>query len=157
MAAKDITQTHKEFKERDKRLKIKQSFDEQENSKLNEIKDIEDEIKKLESIKKEKSKEYNDISSQKLKKLSKVYNDKELLERITELAEHTTFSNSNIEDIKKMVESGINSDNVNLEIIEKITLAEESINDEIRHTNYIGDILDRFGGTIKLPDGKGGS
>lgn len=157
MAAKDITQTHKEFKERDKRLKIKQSYVDQENAKLNEIKDIDDEIKKLESIRKQKSKEYNDISSRKLKELSKIYNNKTLLKRIKELALQTTYSHSNIEDIEKIGDLGINSDNVNWDIIEKITLAEESINDEIKHTNYIGDILDEFGSVIKLPCGKGGS
>lgn len=156
MAAKDITQTHKEFKERDKRLKIKQSYVDQENAKLNEIKDIEDEIKKLKSIKKEKRKEYNDISTKKIKELSKIYNSKDLLNKIVELASHTTCSRSNIEDIKKMGELGINIDNVNLDILEKITLAEEIINDEIKHTNYIGDILDEFGSVIKLPGGKDG-
>jgi len=157
MAANDITQTHKEFKERNKRLKIKQSYIDQENIKLNEIQDIDNEIKRLESIKKQKRKEYNDISSKKLKELSKIYNNKTLLKRIKELALETTYSHSNIEDIEKFGDLGINSDDVNWDIIEKITLAEESINDEIKHTNCIGDILDEFGSVVKLPDGKGGS
>ncbi len=156
MAAKDIFQTHKEFKERNKRLKIKQSYEELENIKLNEIADIDEEIEKLKSLIAKKKEEYNEISLEKLKELSKEYNDKDLINRIIELAKYTTYSHSNIEDIKNLCATGINTDNTDWDLIEKITLAEESINDEIRHTNYVSDILNDFGNNINLPNGKDG-
>lgn len=156
MATKDVVQTHKDFKKRIKRLKIKNYYDEKENIKLNEIGDIDNEIEKLQAEKEKKVKEYNEISSEKLEKLSIIYNDPALLSEIVKLAKHTTFSHSSLKDIEEISHTGINSDDIDMDLIEKITLAEESVNREIPHTNCISDVLNDFGGKITLPNEKGG-
>ena len=79
MAANDKFQTHKEYADRIKRLKIKESFDKRENEKLNEIKDIEDKIEELKKLKSQKEKEYNEINTEKIQSLSMTYNDPVLL------------------------------------------------------------------------------
>lgn len=151
MSTNDITQTSKEFSERNKRLKLKQSYVEKENQKLNEIENIDKEIERLKLKKAEKEREYNDISSDKLQKLSILYNDTDLLLEIVEFAKHTTFSNSMLNDINQLCGIGINSDTIDIDLIEKITLAEESINSEIKHTNKISDIFSDFGASVKFP------
>lgn len=151
MASNEISQTHKEFKTRKKRIKIKHSYDEKENAKLNEIEDIDEQISILQKQREEKVKEYNDISTQKLKNLSILYNDSDLIKNIVSYAKCTTYSKSTLEDIEKNCSLGINEDNIDLDIIEKISLAEERINVEIKHTNVLGDILNDFGNSVKFP------
>ena len=70
---------------------------------------------------------------------------------IVNYASQTTFSRSILEDIKNTCGYGINEDNVDLSLIEKISLAEEKINKEVRHTNFIGDILAEVGHNTKFP------
>lgn len=151
MISEDILQTHKEFKDRKKRLETKRSYDDRENQKLNEIQDIENKIEKLKAKKEEKSKEYNEIQIEKLENLSMIYNDNKLLKEIVNYAEHTTYSHTNLEDIKDLCKHGINEDEINLEILDKIFFAEERINKEIHHTNCFSDFLNNFGECIEFP------
>ena len=151
MAANDKFQTHKEYIDREKRLKIKASFDKRENEKLNEIKDIDEKIEELKKQKKQKEKEYNEISTEKMQSLSMTYNNPVLISKIVEYAKDTVYSNRNLIEIEDLCVSGINSDCISMELIEKITEAETIINQEIRHTNGFNDFLNNFGSIIKLP------
>ena len=151
MTSKKIKQSHKEYCERKKRLEIKESYDQLENKKLNEIQDINKEIEKLLLKKEEREKECNEIELEKLKKMSMIYNDKDLLEEIIEYAKITTYSRTNLLDIEEIYKCGINEDNINWESIEKIAFAEEKINIEIQHTNLFIDVLSNIGDTIKFP------
>lgn len=80
-----------------------------------------------------------------------IYNDKELLEEIIEYAENTTYSYTNLLDIKDICKRGINEDEIDWSSIEKIAFAEEKINREIQHTNFFNDVLNNLGNSIKFP------
>ena len=151
MTSKNIKQTHKEYFKRNKRIQIKKKYDQKENEKLNEIQNINEEIEKLKSKKEEKEKEYNEIKTKKLQEFSMIYNDKELLEEIIEYAENTTYSYTNLLDIKDICKRGINEDEIDWSSIEKIAFAEEKINREIQHTNFFNDVLNNLGNSIKFP------
>lgn len=158
MSSKDIRQTHKEFVERNKRLGKKQTSDSRKEEKLNEIKDIEDiiterknEIKKLRHDQEVKKREYNEIHKSSLQQFSCIYNNPDLIMRIIELAKQTTYSDTSIKDIENSCSNGINEDNIDWDTIEKITLAEKRIIQEIPHTNIVSDFFDRFGNSVGLP------
>ena len=152
MASKDVYQTHNEYKERENRIKLKKSFDEQKDEKANEMKDILDQITKLKVLYTQKEQEYNEITSEEIKELSIVYNDKEVLANIVKLAPNTTCSPSIIADIEKVRHEGINDSNTSLALIEEIALTDEKIYNQIRHTGFVSDLLDRIGGRVEFPD-----
>ena len=151
MVSKNIYQTFKEFKERIKRIKIRKSYDAKEKAKLNEIKDTEDLIRELNLRKEQQLKEYNEIRDDKFQKLSIIYNDSSVIKNVVFYAEHTTFSRSILCEIKNICSQGVNVDDVDLDLIEKISSADIQINKEIRHTNFWGDLLDVFGSDLKFP------
>lgn len=150
MATKDIKQSHKEYSNRVKRIELKKHYDKMHNTKLNEIKDLDDEIERLTKIKDQRLKEANEISEAAFQALSKTYNNPDLISNIIEYASYTTFSRSNLEDIKKC-QNGINIDDIKLDLLEKISSAERQINEEIAHTNLFSDFLEKIGDGIKFP------
>ena len=79
------------------------------------------------------------------------YNDPVLLSEIVKYAKDTVYSSKNLQEIEEVCVSGINSDCINMELIEKITEAEAIINQEIRHTNGFNDFLSNIGSIIRLP------
>lgn len=151
MSTNEMFQNYNEYNKRKKRIDIFQSYKDQTDHNLNEIKDIDEEIKLLELKKKKKLKEFNDYDEEKLKEFSAMYNNKELLSQIVEFAKLTTYSRSVLEDIKPLCETGINSDDINWDLLKKIIYAEETINKELKHTNRFNDILNNLGNSIKLP------
>lgn len=157
MGAKSKKQSYRQYKRRKKRIEKVQKYENKVESKTNEIKSIDDEIERLKLLKKKKEEERNKIKNEKFQELACCYNDKILLKEIVSYSEVTTFSHSTREDIKKKCEKGINTDDVDLEFLEKIVAADKVINKEISHTNMIGDIFNDWGASISFPGEEGDS
>ena len=151
MGKKDVRQTFREYTERKGRIKIRDDFEEQRGTKLNEIQDIDREIDRLQKEREKKYREYNEISEKKLEKLAEEYNDSELMRRIISLGRQTTFSRSMVDTIERKCNSGINLDDIDLDLIEEISSLEKAIHEQIGHTNPVGDILENMGKHIKFP------
>ncbi len=143
MSSKDKTQSHHQYKQRKKRLEIKKEYDDKLEKNSNEIKSIDDEIARLTLLKSEKTNERNEIKNEEFQKLASCYNNKAVIQEIVRLGRNTTFSRSVIDDIE--------NDDVNFDFLEKITLVDETINQQLSHTNMIWDILSDFGCEIRFP------
>lgn len=146
------TQTYKEYVERQKRINLSKSFDNRIGIKENHILDINQRIEELEKQRKSEKEACDKLRQEKMDTLSTQYNDPKQLSSIVEYAEKTTFSECLINEIKIKYSNGINDDNKNLELLESIVQAEERINQEIKHTTPLGDLINNFGGTIKMPN-----
>ena len=151
MSSKDKTQSHHQYKQRKKRLEIKKEYDDKLEKNSNEIKSIDDEIARLTLLKSEKTNERNEIKNEEFQKLASCYNNKAVIQEIVRLGRNTTFSRSVIDDIEKRCINGINIDDVNFDFLEKITLVDETINQQLSHTNIIWDIFSDFGCEIRFP------
>lgn len=151
MSTNDNRQTYIQYITRKKRLKISQNYDEKIEKVINEIQDIDEEIKRLSALKTTKEKEQNQIKNEKLQAMLILYNKTGLVDEIVTMAEETTFSHTIIDDIKKKCEKGVNVDDVDLDTVEKIVCAEEAILRQVSHTNIIADLLNGLGESIEFP------
>lgn len=152
MASKENCQTHKQFSARKKRLTLKREFDNKKQLKMNEITDIDEQIDKLKSLKEQKQNELNEIDEEAYQKFANIYNDKELLSEMFNLGTSTTYSLNIINDLEITCKNGINDDIKNVSnIIDQLYDIDNRINEEVKHTNCAGDLLDRFGSMISLP------
>lgn len=154
MATKNTYQTANQYHKRKKRISKKNDYDTKKNILANDIVDLKNQIENLNQKLNEKIEERNRVEERELSDLMNVYNDKELLDEIINLAKETTFSASNIEDMKNKCNKGINEDNITLEDIEKLSQMDQRINQEIKHTNSISDFISTFGEKIDISNGK---
>lgn len=68
------------------------------------------------------------------------------------LGTSTTYSLNIINDLELTCKNGINDDIKNVSnIIDQLYDIDNRINEEVKHTNCAGDLLDRFGSMISLP------
>lgn len=146
-------QTFKQYTARKKRLIIQKEFGNQKNSKKNEIIDLDKQILKLSEQKKKKEKELNEIDDQEFKKFANIFNNKELLNEMFHLGANTRFPTSILNDLENACINGIKDDINNVsDVIKKLCELDSQIFDEVSHTNCAGDILDKLGSLISLPE-----
>ena len=151
MATNDIKQTHKQYNERKQRIKTSQEYNDRIEKNVNEIYDIDKEIKRLTSLKEKKLITHQKLKDEKYHKMLSLYNHSELITEIIEFTKNTTYSRTIINDVEKASKNGINVDTINSDTLEQIISMDNKILKEIPHTNIIGDLLNNFGETIKLP------
>lgn len=144
-------QSAKQFSDRKKRLTLKKGYKDKKDKKTNEIKDLNDQIAKLNEELRQKEEELNRINKQELKKFANIYNNNELLSEIFSLGSQTTYSATALNDLRDLCDNGINDDINNLpDIIEELCEIDKRINDEVEHTNSVGDLLDKLGSIVSL-------
>lgn len=110
----------KKKRKRKKRTRDIEGYKNRELTLYDEIKEIEKEVKRLQSLKEQKDEEINQIHIQETEHGLALYADKELREEIINDIEQTTFSKSKIDKIKNEYagERTWNQDTVDLETIE---------------------------------------
>ena len=145
MDTKDTRQTYKQYKERQKRIAIKKSYDDKLEQSSNKIEDL---YVQLEQIKAALN---NQIET---RQMLRQYNKDNTIEETIELAEKTTCSRDSIREIQNACSTGINVSTVDLDTIDKLIDIEQDICNEIPHTNFISDLLIRRGGHTKFPSEK---
>ena len=150
VSTNENSQTSKQFTNRKKRIKTKIELDNKKSKLINNISHIDIKIDSLQKEKEENIERVNKIETEELNELMKQYNDSELLNEIFTYAKLTTFSSSTINEIEQKCKLGFNSDNISLEDLHKIYQMDVKINEEIKHTNKINDIITDFGNIIEI-------
>lgn len=151
MGTNDVRQSHKQYVSRKKRIEKNNECESKIADITNEIESIDTKIKELQELKNKKMEARKSAKNKKLQEMLKIYNCDSLIAEIIEFGERTTYSSSTLLEIKKRCANGINEDNIDMAIIEKIKMLESTILKEIPHTNALGDLLNSCGEKISLP------
>lgn len=150
MDSNDTKQTHKQYVAREKRIKVCREYDDKIETVSNEIQNIDNQMEKLRIEREKKVKSQQQIKEQKYQKMLPMYNQPGVMDEIIQFGKRTTCSRVILEDVRKSCENGVNVDSVDLDMIDNLNLVDNEILKNIPHTNIIGDLLDKVGGSIKF-------
>lgn len=151
MSTNDIKQNHKQYDARKKRIKKNDEHDGKIKKITNKIKDIDTKIAELQKLKNKKLEEKKVAENKKMEEMLKLYNCDSLIAEMIEFGKNTTYSSSMLLEIKERCVNGINEDDIDISIMDKIKILELKILKEIPHTNAFGDLLNSCGEKISLP------
>lgn len=154
MDAKDIRQTHKQYKERQQRLDISHSYDIKIANTANELHDLYEQLSRIQAEINAKNEVHKQLKDEKYREMMRQYNHEKVIKDIVNFGEKTTCSRDFIKHIKDTCSDGVNETTADLDMIEKLVSVEENIAKEIPHANLIGDLLSNLGGGVKFPSEK---
>ena len=154
MDTKDTRQTYKQYKERQKRIAIKKSYDDKLEQSSNKIEDLYVQLEQIKAALNNQIETRQQIRNEMHREMLRQYNKDNTIEETIELAEKTTCSRDSIREIQNACSTGINVSTVDLDTIDKLIDIEQDICNEIPHTNFISDLLIRRGGHTKFPSEK---
>ena len=154
MDTKDTRQTYKQYKERQKRIAIKKSYDDKLEQSSNKIEDLYVQLEQIKAALNNQIETRQQIRNEMHREMLRQYNKDNTIEETIELAEKTTCSRDSIGEIQNACSTGINVSTVDLDTIDKLIDIEQDICNEIPHTNFISDLLIRRGGHTKFPSEK---
>ena len=120
MDTKDTRQTYKQYKERQKRIAIKKSYDDKLEQSSNKIEDLYVQLEQIKAALNNQIETRQQIRNEMHREMLRQYNKDNTIEETIELAEKTTCSRDSIREIQNACSTGINVSTVDLDTIDKL-------------------------------------